>query len=37
MYKDSTFFFERYLFGKIIGGGGGGEMRDKNERKKKIE
>ena len=31
MYKDSTFFFERYLFGKIIGGG---EMRDIIERKK---
>ena len=35
--QDSTFFFERHLFGKITGGGGGGGMSDIIERKNKIE
>ena len=32
--QDSTFFFERHLFGKITGGGGMGDI---IERKNKIE
>ena len=32
--QDSTFFFERHLFGKITGGGGEGDI---IERKNKIE
>ena len=35
--QDSTFSFERHLFGKITGGGGGGGMSDIIERKNKIE
>ena len=35
--QDSTFFFERHLFGKITGGGPGGGMSDIIERKNKIE
>ena len=33
--QDSTFSFERHLFGKITGGGGG--KGEKKERKNKIE